>query len=213
MAKSASKCGEERPECLNCKTAGWECPGFTRRFKFIDESHQLSVYYDRKRYIFETFDPLNDPDAGRPLNGSAEDTYTSLEPFKVLRYTLNNGSVRSLGLKHDHQLSILCYLLNEPHDCVTFPIKSLGSFFQFVPARIGINAALDDAITCLCSMHIGFQKSAGTISESSIRLYGKSLRSLRKSLGTSHLRAMPETLCASIVLQLCEVSDYKLCAS
>lgn len=73
-----------------------------------------------------------------------------------------------------------------------------------VPSRLGHNAALDDAVSCLCSLYIDALR-ASKPSTDSLRLYAKSLRTLRQCLNVPRVRAEGETICASIILQGCEL--------
>ena len=74
-----------------------------------------------------------------------------------------------------------------------------------IPARLGRSSALDDAVKCLCSLFSDFSRRAASVSSASYRLYGRSLQSLRRSLNIPQARTVSETICASIILQLCEL--------
>lgn len=96
----------------------------------------------------------------------------------------------------------LAYCLESKVKGTFIPLWLVGSFFQFIPARVGHNAALDDAVSCLCdiysspySFHMGIYQS-----------YVRALSSLRCYLSDTSLQMSSETLCASILLQMCEVS-------
>jgi hypothetical protein len=79
------------------------------------------------------------------------------------------------------------------------------SFFDFIPARMAFNKALDDVASCLCS--ISSEKLSATyeyqrdIYESYIRV----LALLRRCIEDPDKKMESETLCASIFLQMCEV--------
>lgn len=139
------------------------------------------------------------------------DSISDLREFKTdqvhthQRYASHANSPWPMAMEHDHTLSALCYILERPYPFTLFPIKSLGNFFQFVPCRVGYNAALDKAISCLCSMYTRWRICTPRVSKYSVRLYTESLKHLRKCLAVPQLRAKSETICASIILQLCEV--------
>jgi hypothetical protein len=198
------KCDEERPECLRCRQAGWKCPGYTKRFKFVDERTHLVALYRKKKYILE--------DVRSALDDSIKhDNLSDLNDFGPDQMHIyqqsapHNTPSASLSMGYDQTLNALCYILDRPHTFSLFPIKSLGSFFQFIPCRIGRNLALDSSLSCLCSMYTGWRFCASHVSKTSVQLYTKSLKALRKCLAIPQLRAEPETICASIILQLCEV--------
>jgi hypothetical protein len=98
-------------------------------------------------------------------------------------------------------------MLNDPKSQALFPLKSHGDFYSFIPSRLGRNLALDDTISCLCGIYADTLTNNPTTSEIAIRRYAKSLNSLRTCLKEPQLRTESETICASIVLQLCEVSS------
>jgi len=98
-------------------------------------------------------------------------------------------------------------MLNDPKSQALFPLKSHGDFYDFIPSRLGRNLALDDTISCLCGIYADTLTNNPTTSEIAIRRYAKSLSSLRTCLEEPQLRTESETICASIVLQLCEVSS------
>jgi hypothetical protein len=201
-----TKCGEERPECLACVAAGWKCPGFTKRWKFVDENPQLSSHYQKKRYIFEEIDLVPTPNSKGPQNGPQPD-FDSYEEYESRCGKFRLGIFRSLSSEHERSGSILAYMLNDPKSQALFPLKSHGDFYGFIPSRLGRNLALDDTISCLCSIYVDTLTNNPTTSEITIRRYAKSLSSLRTCLEEPQLRTESETVCASIVLQLCEVSS------
>ena len=74
-----------------------------------------------------------------------------------------------------------------------------------IPARLGHSFALDDAVACLCSMYTDSLRRIPGGSDNSLRLYAQALRSLRKCLNVPQARSEAETICASIILQACEL--------
>lgn len=98
--------------------------------------------------------------------------------------------------------SSLVYCLESKVKGKLIPLWLVGSFFQFVPARMGRNVALDDAVSCLCGIYCSSYNYHSGIYQN----YVKALSSLRGCLNDTSLRMESETLCASILLQMCEVS-------
>lgn len=88
------------------------------------------------------------------------------------------------------------------------PLPLVGSYFDFIPARLGYNAALDNAVPCLCTIYSdNSDVSAFSRGRDIHRRYIRALRSLRVCLYDGETSMQAETLCASILMQLCEVSD------
>jgi hypothetical protein len=88
------------------------------------------------------------------------------------------------------------------------PLRMSGSFFDFVPARIGHNIALDDAVACMSAIYQGTPSISYIADREIYQSYVKALASLRSCLDDPSLRLEAETLCASIMLQMCEVRIY-----
>lgn len=86
------------------------------------------------------------------------------------------------------------------------PLLLFGSFFDFIPARLGTSIALDDAVKCLCSVYSRARPSPNELPRGVYRQYLAAVTSLRKCVEDPTLRMESETLCASILLQICEVS-------
>ncbi len=189
------------PACVACLKAGWRCPGYTKRWKFVDENHNLILTYRKKNYIFEDVDESELADNDSRLGDVA--VRQSPDPSKKDCYSFNLKWPTSLPF-HRHWAK-LCYVLDAPHSRVIFPINSHGSFYAMIPARLGRSDALDDAVSCLCSLYTDSSRRAASASSSSFRLYARSLQSLRRSLTIPQDRTAAETICASIIMQLCEL--------
>lgn len=204
-----TKCGEERPACLACIAAGWKCPGYVRRWKFVDENKSLQTLYRRKKFGFEIVDPED---------SSHEDklqfrlsTPTGFDAVEVLH---SGGSAVEVGVfwpltsSSDRVGSMLCHILTDDRSQVFFSLQALGDFFPFIPSRLGINIALDSAVSCLCQIYRDVLNGRPT-SHHTIKQYANSLNALQRCIKEPQLRLEPETICATILLQLCEVG---LCA-
>ena len=83
-----------------------------------------------------------------------------------------------------------------------------GPFIHEVPARIGHNAALDAAAAVLVSVHTSLvhEKTANEIV--SPELYIRAIKTLQACLEQPQLGMSVNTLCASVLLGLVEVSIY-----
>jgi hypothetical protein len=100
----------------------------------------------------------------------------------------------------------LVYCLGSNAKGALIPLRLVGSFLEFIPARLGRNAALDDAVSCLCAIYRSSSSIPYNLHRTIRQSYVKALSSLRVCLSDASLQMKSETLCASILLQLCEVS-------
>lgn len=101
----------------------------------------------------------------------------------------------------------LVYCLGAKVKGVLMPLWLIGSFFEFLPARLGRNEALDDAVSCICNIYCENPSISYSLHRGMRQSYAKALASLRGQLNDASSRMAPETLCASILLQMCEVSS------
>ncbi|KAJ6034010.1 uncharacterized protein N7446_007693 [Penicillium canescens] len=178
-------CGREEPKCIACEKAGWICPGYLRQWKFVDQTDAMAKLYSKKWYIFEE----NYLDCSKTPSNSQE----------TVLWDLN------LHLVGEKISSVLVYLLENPRSQAIFPLASHGSFYSIIPSRLGHNAALDSAVSCMCNVFIHFMSGQSKATAAIIEEYVKSLQTLRGVLDNPRLRRHAETLCASIILQLCEL--------
>jgi len=100
----------------------------------------------------------------------------------------------------------LIFCMGSKVEGLLIPLHLVGSFFDFIPSRMGFNSALDDAVTCLCSIYTRKLSTPYGYQRDVYEGYSKALGSLRGCLEDTGLRMESETLCASILLQMCEVS-------
>jgi hypothetical protein len=100
-------------------------------------------------------------------------------------------------------------LLRDLVQCLSLtqsPTKSLsqiGCFIWFVPARLGICRALDDAVSCLCAAYTAFLSSKPVRGKSG---FTRALQALQLSLRDEKEAMSAEVLCASICLSWYGVS-------
>ncbi|KAF7924930.1 uncharacterized protein EAE98_007018 [Botrytis deweyae] len=196
------KCGEQRPSCAECIRSGWDCPGYPPRWKFVNETPRLKKLYSRRRYIFES--NTTSPDVMRP----EKIIFGSIESGSDL-FLLENFEVVSPEIPRFHDNNPLATKLMYCLGCKVkgdlVPLWLIGSFFQYIPGRLGYNIALDDAITCVCSLYCDRSSKEYTKSKAIYRNYVRALSSLQKCLVEERLRFQSETLCASLLLQMCEL--------
>jgi hypothetical protein len=81
-----------------------------------------------------------------------------------------------------------------------------GPFIREVPARLGHNAALDAAVAVLVNAHISLVQKKTALEIVSPQLYLRAIRTLQTCLEDVQQGMSSNTLCASVILSLVEVS-------
>lgn len=199
--KRKIRCGQERPACRNCGSAGWSCDGYARRWKFVEEGSRLAATY-KKKYLLEdaSWDLV-------PRIKESEPGYAGVEEEYLVEGRIFKVSISRLPASQaENQCTLLLHILTDSESRKTFPLRSHGEFYQFIPSRLGINPALDDAVSCLCAIYKDTQQQKLPASSSTtLKLYSKSLNSLQQCVQAVETRLEAETVCASLILQLCEL--------
>ena len=85
------------------------------------------------------------------------------------------------------------------------PLRLAGSFFEFIPSRLGRNVALEDAVACLCAIYRETTLIQYHLHKDFRGKYVQAMSSLGRCLNDCALAMEPETLCASILLHYCEL--------
>jgi hypothetical protein len=85
-------------------------------------------------------------------------------------------------------------------------MSTFGTFIQKIPARIGHNAALDAAAACLVNAHSSLVHSKNAHEILNPRLYLRAVVTLQYCLDTEIQDMSSNSLCASVLLGLVEVS-------
>jgi hypothetical protein len=85
-------------------------------------------------------------------------------------------------------------------------INNLGSFFPFIPQRLGHCRALDDAVQCICTAYSALLRSNESAIGQDRREYYQALRSLRLACQDKNDVLSSNVLCAAVLLSWYEVS-------
>ena len=177
-------------------------------WRFVDEAPRLAEHYAQRQYIYDDIDE-NLPEDGMGSDGAVT-VWKNLNASHGSQYSTNKMYTLSEVPRHletNPLGSSLVYCLESKVKGTLIPLWLVGSFFQYVPARMGRNTALDAAVSCLCDIYCSPYHFPVSIYQS----YAKALSSLRGCLSGTSLQMEPETLCASILLQMCEVSFSTQC--
>ena len=180
----------------------------------MDETTGLGKHYARRKFVYDVVDlELEEAYSLHAIEGAKHDG--EVELWKNDNFL--HGQLKSIGSQVESGVprcldtnplgSALVFSLDSKVKETLIPLRLVGSFFEFIPARLGRNAALDEAVSCLCAIYSGTPSVPYTQNRGIHQSYARALSSLRGSLSDDSLRMQSETLCASILLQLCEVSQ------
>jgi len=203
---------------MACVNAGWQCPGYWKRWKFVHENERLALAYRNKKHLFDD-NHADDPFATTLAvleNGVSPGPSDSdigpgeLETYRIHRRGHASYHVGVLWAPASHSESdktarLFARILSAPQDAALFALQTVGPFLPYIPGRLGRNAALDQSVACLCSIYMDVMTGSSSLSNMSIKRYASSLKSLQQFVENEGTRFESETVGASILLQLCEV--------
>ncbi|EXJ65356.1 hypothetical protein A1O7_01697 [Cladophialophora yegresii CBS 114405] len=189
------KCELSEHPCQRCRRLNIPCVGFgQRRYKFVHDD-KTSTFVNHNTTTTTTTAGLQSKEPGtetehyasfiRALEGAAITIYAN--PW--------NGTTR-LASAFTHMI--------KPTVSIKYNLAwTYGDYLNHVPARLGVNDALDNATDA-------FVTAVGTLSDGSgstvlaLEKYGRTLASLRKCLDDPVKARAPETLCAILFLWNCQ---------
>ncbi|KAG9230099.1 hypothetical protein BJ875DRAFT_166932 [Amylocarpus encephaloides] len=205
------KCDEKRPACSPCIRGGWPCPGYQAQWKFVDESPRLKEQYARRRYVYDAVDESLETLHARYVDeGMRSDGMLVVqENLQFLRYSRDQSCARTWVpryLEVNRLGSEFVFCLETHESGMLLPLRLMGSFLEYIPTRLGQNTALDDTIACICAVYHGRLATSYYADKRVRQAYVKALSSVRGQLMDSNLRMQPEILCASILIQFCELA-------
>jgi hypothetical protein len=87
-----------------------------------------------------------------------------------------------------------------------FNIGDLGTFFSYIPSRLGHSRVLDDAVQCICTAYSALLKSDGSMGGQDRHEYYQALRSLRLACLDKEEVLTSNVLCAAVLLSWYEVN-------
>jgi hypothetical protein len=130
----------------------------------------------------------------------------SLEEYRLVRRSADIPIFSALTSGNDHNAAFLVHVLENRTSQMIFPLRSHGNYLAFIPSLLGRNPALDTVVSCLGAMYTHSLTKTLSSTQTAMRTYVRSLEALRLCLEDEQRRLESETICASILLQLCEVS-------
>ena len=100
---------------------------------------------------------------------------------------------------------MLTHILTDNRSATVLSTQVVGTFLPFVPLRIGINEALDTAVHCLYHAYRERATASSHVSPQTLTAYVQALDMLQIYISEPKLRTEIETICASVIIQYCEV--------
>ena len=156
------------------------------------------LHYRKKRYLFDSASDLVD------LESWSHDILRRDPKARVRFHTFSLYQLPQFS-SAEKTRAMLVHILVDPNCQSVFSPQVVGTFLPLLPPRLGYNTALDAAISCLCSMYRDFLVS-GRTSFGTTRKYVATLGALQKCVADPSQRTKSETICASLIVQICEVS-------
>ncbi|KAE8323715.1 hypothetical protein BDV39DRAFT_195646 [Aspergillus sergii] len=171
--KRKKKCDNRAPACTACVASGRICPGYQKKYKFINENASLLAHYRKKKYLLEEIGADLDETVALSRS-SGNHNYSTIRSYEWISWPLISSQ--------DHDGANLVYILQDSTSQMVFPLSSHGGFYQYIPGRLGRNLVLDSAVACLCTVYADLLAADRTISKNAWRKYAQSLEALRLCL-------------------------------
>ncbi|RMY02378.1 hypothetical protein D0868_07994 [Hortaea werneckii] len=169
-------CDEAKPACSRCRRLHIACNGGgQRRFKFMDPAHK------------------------RLSNGSTVVGLITANPRRSDRSVVHMTPGNGMSLQLSAYLSTIKPSVNFRQNLAW----NYGAFLEEIPQRLGKNKALDAAVAALVSAHSNVCCKRKATPQTLVR-YSCALEALKSSLDCVHEASSSETLCAIMVLLICQ---------
>jgi hypothetical protein len=212
------KCDLTRPSCLFCLRSGLSCPGYRNDFetRFQTEtvsSFVINMHKDRRRKRGIVPILVHNSETAEET-GSSSTHYRAIDRVPPYQLTLPqfNGTVEGAEL-------LLLAPLTTIHigraareylsaNLLRFILPSRGeeaSYVTHVPCRLGHEVALDHAVQCVVAAFHALHSQSSS-KQKTLSLYMCALKSLQQAIDDPERSLSAETLCATQLLCLFEVS-------
>ncbi|RAO68997.1 uncharacterized protein BHQ10_005009 [Talaromyces amestolkiae] len=185
--KLKKKCDEKTPSCSRCIRLGLECVGSgQQRYKF--QSQQAFVVARTKKTNSQT-KALSTTSQPNPFCNEADMVASFLRlPPSSKTTILTSQYVQAIQLTTN----------------LKYNLAWAYGFFMFeIPRRMNENEALDTAVNALICSHSNFC-ARQAVSAETLSSYSRALRSLRHCLDDPGKASQTETLCAVMLLLICQ---------
>jgi len=177
-----SKCDETRPSCSRCRRLQIVCIGSgQRRYKFEEPINR--VHRSKTKQSNTSRPDSEERFATGDISHSPSNELTRLVDAFTERL---------------HLFSDLRYSLTWAY----------GGFLADVPRRLGQNEALDAAASALLTSHLRFLTPMDKVTSQALSQYSHTLNALRTCLDDPIEACTANTLCAVMILLICQVSNF-----
>lgn len=107
---------------------------------------------------------------------------------------------------HDRLFGELVHIMSLSTNLRYNFIYAYGGYLLRVPQHLGINEALDASTGAVISAYGDFCRGSPNVTSRTLSLYTRALKALRLCLDDGVKACAPETLCAVMLLMICQVS-------
>jgi hypothetical protein len=214
--KRRVKCDEARPGCGNCFKYGRDCPGYDRSLKFVAGKHQVRSRRTKaeREGQLEFSVAIRSPAAS---GTSATDSHGIQGSDDIPSSGSRRSSVRGRSppmtvTPSPNRALFICTVIEKLRlDQPRAELAVFGVWFGQLMEQVGNKITIDSAM-CAFVLHLlgKTQKDPRVIAESR-QIYGQSLTALQRALHHPEEWKATETLSASIVLCMYEVSSPYSC--
>ena len=216
---SQIQCDEERPECMRCRRGNRKCGGYNRPAKFVNsapESVKKSKPGGSQRSTSHFRTSQNENSSIISFSSPGSDSTNSIpnSPAAFSWATIMQGSPRANLISPQAELAqtvsvfLAAFNPSTQNPNGSESLKLFTPWLRFIPEYVGKSSALDTALACLSLHSIGSFSRNNAILHDSCRYYGKALHNLRRNLVGRESALAPETLCATMILTIYEVSAF-----
>lgn len=187
------QCDSARYPCSRCRRLNIPCIGLgQQRYKFMNDTQSSDS---------DSVTP-NSPRRARPSSQVSRERSTQASAATpVVFWSLSNDHTRRVGAFVDKI---------KPSTGVKFNLAwTFGNYLVDVPARLGTNDALDKAADAVLTAleRFSFSGTPGQMTPRMLEKYTLALAALRTSLDDSVAAKSCETLCAIMLLLMCQVRN------
>ncbi|PMD37555.1 hypothetical protein L207DRAFT_585898 [Hyaloscypha variabilis F] len=199
--KRKTKCDKTRPVCSQCIKAGWQCPGYVKVWtKRETKGRKTRPRYDQEWLPGQELqhEPLESRPKGVKVAIRRKSQAQSTSPTSIDLFSLS-------ATPSDSSLMVQLVDHLEENKPPGMTIRNLGSFFPFIPSRLGHSRALDDAVQCICTSYSALLCSNGSAIGQDRREYYQALRSLRLACQDKDEVLSSNVLCAAVLLSWYEI--------
>ncbi|KAE8553763.1 hypothetical protein TMatcc_006783 [Talaromyces marneffei ATCC 18224] len=183
------KCDEKTPSCSRCIRLGLECIGSgQQRYKF--QPHQTFANVRTRKAVSQTkgLSTTTTSQSNKVKNEADLITFFLRLPPSNKTTILTSQFIQAIKLTTNLKYNLAW---------------AYGFFLFEIPRRMNENEALDTAVNALICAHSNFCAGSG-VSVKTLSSYSRALRSLRNCLDDREKASTSETLCAVMLLLICQ---------